>query len=171
MNTKHCPNDIALLTLFLTTILITPAIAVINQFGVEIPGSMITVDSQTVNTGDRLSLSEGIQSFSGAPGVVGQVTSLGRTETREVLKTTTGFAFERITSAVLIRLHDQWDVEIPGSKINTRAPLLQIVTGDTVVFPITDEDVYPTMFPSLKDGHLLQLYPAYGNALPDQKPQ
>ena len=86
------------------------------------------------------------------------------TDAVEVTETTTEAAFEWITSDVVLRLHDQHGVDIPGSTIITTNPagsqvVPAIPTGQVVTLPITDNSVYSTLSGALADGYAYLLRP------------
>ncbi len=118
-------------------------VRLVDQNDADIPGSVIG----GVATGSTVVLPEGTHSFNlqvGKNGASGNG-NLERTGTAEVTASTTEIAFEWITSDIVLRLHDQAGVDIPGSKIGELVPV-------TVTLPITDESIYPTMRGVITDG-------------------
>jgi hypothetical protein len=137
---------------------------VVDQNNVDIPGSIMEVTDLglSVSTGSSIALPEGIHTFRLFPGVFGVASSnLLRDETAEVTTTTTELAFEWVTAEVQLRLHDQQDVDIPGSRLDFSGygVLGQVSTGDAATVPITDESVYPSLLGNLKDGYLIRMFP------------
>ncbi len=160
-----------------------------DQHGVDISGSTIIVTNPAgsqvvppIQTGQAVTLpitDESVYAtLSGRladgyayllrPGIDGSPTAyynLARlTDAVEVTETTTEAAFEWITSDVVLRLHDQHGVDIPGSTITTTNPagsqvLPAIPTGQAVTLPITDESVYETLSGQLVDGYAYVLRP------------
>lgn len=139
---------------------------VVDQHGQEIPGSRITVFTaaftQTLDTGDSLSLLQETVSFLVAPGLRGQSgteTTLYRTESHTVNCATTEIVFEWTTSTFTVRIQDQHGADIPASTFEADGIPRRINAGDSVTLPITDESVYPTMGGAFKDGYYTILFP------------
>ena len=97
--------------------------------------------------------------FQVAPGLRGATWSDGlrRHEVREVHEDTTVIAFEWITSEFILRVHDQSNVDIPGSTLQISIPGPAggglVPTGEAATLPITDESVYPNMAGGYVDGY------------------
>jgi phosphosulfolactate phosphohydrolase-like enzyme len=136
---------------------------VVDQHGQEIPGSQIAVLSLAATTGDSLTLPEGTHVFTVAPGAFGRSwwSWLSRTDVVEITPATTELVFEWITAAVALRLQDQHGVEIAGSQVGVGPSTFNggVITGGTVVLPITDDGVYPTIQGNFVDGHDFTVIP------------
>jgi hypothetical protein len=141
----------------------TAVLRVVDQHGQEIPASVVRILGQNVPTGSSISLPEGIHAFGVYPGLGGYLSFslLSRTESNEVTATTTEISFEWITSTYTIQIQDQYGVDIPGSKFSA-IPSLLLDAGDPVTRPITDENIYPTMTGSYKNGYGANVHPGLG---------
>ncbi|MEJ2704370.1 MAG: PKD domain-containing protein [Sedimentisphaerales bacterium] len=137
---------------------------VVDQFGVDIPASTIQVQGQTVPTGSSILLPEGTYVFTVIPANT-HPALLSRTENAAVLNTTTELAFEWITSEVTLRMEDQSGVEIPGTRFKVPPFGDQIITGDVLAMPITDENVYPTISGNYIDGYDFDLLVGTGGSI------
>ncbi len=83
----------------------------------------------------------------------------------EVGSSTTALGFEWITSAVTMRLRDQFAAEIPLSQIVLQGPnQWSVPTGGVVTLPITDEGVYPGLFGVDAVGYRVALWPGIPGA-------
>jgi hypothetical protein len=152
-----------------------------DQVDADIPGSLIQFYGYDVNfpTGDTVIVpitDNGIYPMLGGnlqdgydfrliPGIFGLPSggNLRRDETREVMASTTGLAFEWVTSQVQLRLHDQHNADIPGSRLKFYEYGVEFPTGGTATLPVTDESLYPTLAGNLQDGYGLRLIPGVLN--------
>ena len=140
----------------------TVALKLVDQHGVPIAGSTISVGTQTVTTDATMLLAEGSHSFALAPAVLGEASAslLQRSETAAVTASTTELVFEWITSPVTFRVHDQGDIDIPASQIRMAAYNLATSFFDnaaSAVVPITEG--YANMSGSQADGYQLRVIP------------
>ena len=173
----------ALLVFALTAIVLTPAapasaqvsvvLRLADQHGADIPGSVISVGGIGYPTGTSVSLAVGTHDFVLRPGIDGGLVSdsnLTRAmDGVEVSATTTKIVHEWKTADVVLRLHDQHDIDIPGSAIYVSNAISRLSavkeTGQAFTLPITDESVYPNIQGLLADGYVFVLRPGIDGKL------
>jgi hypothetical protein len=85
---------------------------------------------------------------------------LTRDEVEEVTATTTEVAFEWIEIACPLLVLNATGVEDVGSTVVLPSPFLPFTPGDTVLFPITENAIYPTISGSFPNGYPITVQPA-----------
>ncbi|MCC6782529.1 MAG: hypothetical protein IT457_06775 [Planctomycetes bacterium] len=152
-----------ILCLASATAQVAVTLRVVDQHGVEIAGSKVSV-SGVVNfaaTGATVAIPLGSHTVDVYPGIFGVAQSgFGRTLTPiHVTASTSTLTFEWVTQQVAIRVVDQHGVQIAGSGLRFSYPNYFAPTGSTVTLPITDDSVYPTIAGSGAAGYDLDVQP------------